>query len=110
MGERRGGLWKTEGMKAHRVRYTPEAAALIRRLHPEVKRIVRDGIRALLKKPLLGHELHLELSGFRSHRVKTYRILYQINNPEGSLDVLFVGHRRDIYESFRSLLIEQASK
>ena len=83
---------------------------LIRRLHPEVKRMVRDGIRALLKKPLLGHELHLELSGFRSHRVKTYRILYQINDPEGFLEVHFVGHRRDIYESFRSLLIEKESE
>ena len=90
-----------------RVRYTPEAASLIRKLHPEAKRMVRNGIRTLLENPLQGHELHLELSGFRSYRIKNYRVLYQINNHESFIEVYFVGHRRDVYESFRALLIEK---
>ena len=94
-------------MKALRVRYTPEAASLIRKLHPEIKHMIRGGMRALLENPLIGHELRLELSGFRSHRIKNYRILYQINDHESFVEVHFVGHRRDVYESFRALLIEK---
>jgi mRNA interferase RelE/StbE len=95
-------------MKALRLRYTPEAAALIRKLHPEVKRRIRSGIRDLLETPLLGHELRFELSGFRSHRVKNYRIIFRLNDPEGFLEILFIGQRRDVYESFRTLLLEKS--
>ena len=94
-------------MKTLRARYTPEAASLIRKLHPEAKRMIRNGIRTLLENPLQGHELHLELSGFRSYRIKNYRILYQINDHERFIEVHFVGRRRDVYESFRALLIEK---
>jgi addiction module RelE/StbE family toxin len=91
-----------------RMRYTPEAAALIRRLHPEVKQQIRKGIRDLLEDPLLGHELRFDLSSFRSYRVKSYRILYQHNERENFMEVYYVGHRRDVYESFRSLLLDRA--
>lgn len=94
-------------MKSRRSRYTPEAAALIRKLHPEIKQRIREGIRGLLEDPFLGHELHLDLSGFRSHRVRNYRILYRVNDPEGFIEVYYVGHRRNVYESFRTLLIEK---
>ncbi|MBI3596000.1 MAG: type II toxin-antitoxin system RelE/ParE family toxin [Nitrospirae bacterium] len=96
-------------MKAFRVRYTPEAASLIRKLHPEIKRRIRGGIKTLLENPLSGHELRFELSGFRSHRVKNYRIIYRLNDPEGFLEILFVGQRRDVYESLRALLLEKSS-
>lgn len=96
-------------MKPFRPRYTPEAASLIRKLHPEVKRRIRDGIRNLLGDPLLGHELRFDLSGFRSFRVKNYRILYQLNEQEGFIEIYYVGHRRDVYESLRALLIEKGS-
>jgi len=96
-------------MKPLRPRYTPEAASLIRSLHPEVKRRIREGIRSLCENPIMGHELHFDLSGFRSHRVKNYRILYQVNDQEGFVEIYYVGHRRDVYESLRALLIEKES-
>jgi mRNA-degrading endonuclease RelE of RelBE toxin-antitoxin system len=92
-----------------RVRYTPEAAALIRKFHPDVKRLVRGGIRLLLESPLAGHELRLELAGFRSYRVASYRIIYRYDEREGWLDVYYAGHRRNVYESFRELLVDRAS-
>ena len=107
MDERGGGLRENEGMNRFRVRYTPEAASLIRKLHPKVKHLFRDGVPALLENPLEGHELYLELSGFRSYRLRNYRVLYQINDPEHFIEVYFVGHRRDVYESFRALLMEK---
>ena len=94
-------------MKAYRARYTPEAAGRIRKLHPEIKRDVREGTRVLLASPLAGHSLQFDLSGYRSYRIRTYRIVYQVNPDEGTPDVVFVGPRRTVYEELRALLLEQ---
>ncbi len=90
-----------------KVRYTTEAASFIRKLHPEIKRLVRQAVRDLLDNPLIGHELRLNLSGFRSYRVKGYRVLYQINDRDGFLEIYYVGRRRDVYESFQVFLAEK---
>jgi len=94
-------------MKPFRPRYTPQAADQIRKLHPEVKREIRKGIRMLLTSPLSGHALQFELSGYRSYRIHTYRVIYQMNEKETMLDVVFVGPRRTVYEELRSLLQEK---
>lgn len=87
-----------------KARYTPEAASLILRLHPEIKRLVRRAIADLLADPLRGYALHADLSGFRSYRVKGYRVLYQFNDRDAVVEVHYVGRRRDVYESFQALL------
>ena len=92
-------------MKPYRARYTPDAAGRVRKLHPEIKKDIREGVRRLLNDPLLGHLLHDELSGFRSLRVRTYRVIYQINDDDTTLDVVFVGPRRNVYEELRELLL-----
>jgi mRNA interferase RelE/StbE len=89
------------------VRYTIEAAVLIRRLHPEIKRRIREGIRDLLESPFSGHALQFDLAGFRSLRVRSHRIIFRVNNEDGFIEIYYVGHRRDVYESFRSLLLEK---
>ena len=97
-------------MKTRRVRYTPEAAERIRKLHPLVKKEVREGIRTLLDNPLLGYALHDELAGYWSFRVRTYRVIFRPNDDESTLDVVFVGPRRSVYEELRTLLLEQRDK
>ncbi len=94
-------------MKAHHPRSTPEAASRIRKLHPEIKRDIRDAIRTLLSSPMAGRELQFELARYRSYRVRTYRIVYQINDEEATLDIVFVGPRRTVYEELRTLLLEK---
>jgi mRNA-degrading endonuclease RelE of RelBE toxin-antitoxin system len=94
-------------VKRYRVRFTMEAAGKIRKLHPQTKKEVREGIRVLLEKPLAGYSLHFELSGLRSYRVRNHRIIYRINDDESILDIVFVGPRRDVYEVLRDLLIEK---
>jgi len=91
-------------MKPYRARYTPEAARYIRTLHPQVKQEVREAVRTLLETPLQGHALHYELSGYRAYRVRTYRIIYQLNEQERTVDVIFVGPRRNIYEELLALV------
>lgn len=97
-------------MRRYRARYTPEVATRIRKLHPEIKQEVRETVRTLLSSPLTGHELQYELSGYRSCRVRSYRILYRINDEAGTLDIVYVGPRRTVYEEFRALLEDQTNK
>ncbi len=92
-------------MTPYRVRYTPEAAGRIRRLHPQVKQEIREAIRTLLDSPLEGHVLQYELSGYRSYRImRSYRIIYRLNDEERTIDVVFVGPRRNVYEELLSLV------
>jgi len=85
-------------------RYTPECARLISKLPPEIKRLVRSTIDALLAKLKMGTELTGELDGYCSYRVRRYRIIYRVNEEESCVEVYHVGHRRDVYQTLRSLL------
>jgi addiction module RelE/StbE family toxin len=85
-------------------RYTPECSRLISKLPPDTKRLVRSTIDALLSTPEMGTELTGELDGYRSYRVRRYRFIYGVNDAESCLEVYHVGHRRDVYETLRSLL------
>jgi mRNA-degrading endonuclease RelE of RelBE toxin-antitoxin system len=86
------------------IHYRPVAAAVLRNLAPEVKTAVRRGIDELIKDPFLGKELGGQLAGFRSHRARHYRIIYQVNETGRSLDIFYVAPRRDVYEAFTELL------
>jgi addiction module RelE/StbE family toxin len=91
-------------LKKTACRFTPEAARLIATLPPEVKKLVRSSIDTLLAKPHTGSELTGELEGYRSLKAKRYRIIYRLNDAETRVEIYLVGHRRDVYETLRSLL------
>jgi len=93
-------------LKKATCRFTPEAARLIATLPPEIKRLVRSSIDRLLAKPHIGSELTGELEGYRSLKAKRYRIIYRLNDSETRVEVYLVGHRRDVYDTLRSLLLE----
>jgi len=97
-------------MRRYQARYTPEVASRIRKLHPHIKADIRQGIRGLLESPLAGHPLHFELDGYRSFRVRTYRIIYRVNDDAGALEIVFVGARRTVYEELQALLRKQDRK
>lgn len=52
-----------------------------------------------------GAELAGELEGYRSLKAKRYRIIYRLNDSETSVEIYLVGHRRDVYDTLRSLLL-----
>ena len=92
-------------MKKATCRFTPEAARLIAKLPPEIKKLVRSSIDTLLTEPHAGSELTGELAGYRSFKTKRYRIIYRLNDSETSVEIYLVGHRRDVYDALRSLLL-----
>jgi len=91
-------------MRNLQVRFTPEAGALLTKFHPENKKHIKAAIKELLKDLDAGADLQEELSGFKSHRSKRYRIIYKLNEAEKAVEIYYVGHRRDVYDEFRRLL------
>jgi mRNA interferase RelE/StbE len=91
-------------MKNIRLKFTLEAARLLAILHPEAKKLIKTSLEELRQNPYLGDDLQQELSGFKSYKIKRYRVLYDINEEEEVIQVYYVGHRRDVYEQFRDLL------
>ncbi len=92
-------------MKRASCRFAPEAARLISRLPPEINYLVRSSIDSLLARPNAGSELTGELEGYRSLKAKRYRIIYRVNDARKNVEIYLVGHRRDVYDTLRSLLI-----
>lgn len=77
-------------------------AALLRGLHPELKRRIRAGLDRLLEDPGVGKALRGELAGLRSLRVGRIRIVYR--DTASAIDVVAVGPRDRIYEETLRLL------
>ena len=84
-----------------RLRIPHEVAALIRGLHPVLKRKVRAALQALLQDPHGGKALCNELQGLRGYRVGRFRIIYRLG-PD--VDVVAFGPRDSIYvETLRQI-------
>ena len=91
-------------MRELKVRLTREAAKIVSKLHPENKKLIRSALDEVRQNPHQGRDLQDELAGFKSYRIKRYRIVYQLNEERSSIDIYYLGHRRDVYEHFRTLL------
>ena len=87
-----------------KIRFTPEAARLFSKHHPENKKHIKKAIQKIRKNPYAGHDLQEELIGFKSYKSQRYRILYKLNEPENFIEIYYIGHRKDVYEQFRRLL------
>lgn len=91
-----------------KLRMSDDAVALVRSLHPHLKKKVRAAFEILLREPQTGKALKDELAGLRSFRVGRYRVIYRV--PGGKeLDIVAVGPRERIYED-TYLLIRKAKK
>lgn len=93
-------------MKKWKVRFTPESSRLLSKLHPENKKLIKQALTEIRQNPHTGKDLQEELSGFKSLRLKQYRIIYNINEEKNIIQVYHIGQRQDVYEQFRRLLTE----
>jgi len=76
---------------------------LIRKMHPDLKKRIRASLEVILSVPDSGKVLVEELSGLRSFRVKTFRIIYRIKEPE-TFEIVAIGPRDRIYEETYRLI------
>ena len=84
--------------RPYRVAIAPSAAEVIRTLHPDLKRSVRNALSALQGNPTLGAPLRNELDGLWRYRVRRYRIVYGIERASREIRVVAVGPRSTVYE------------
>jgi mRNA interferase RelE/StbE len=79
-----------------RVRVPDDVAALIKGLHPDLKRRLRRALTDIAEDPEIGKALRDELVGLRSRRVGRFRIVYQVTGA--TIAIVAIGPRRSIYE------------
>lgn len=70
---------------------------LIKKMHPSLKRKIKASLKILLSEPHLGKALMDELSGLRTFRVSSFRIIYRVKEPE-QIELIAIGSRERIYE------------
>ncbi len=87
-------------MKPARIVYTPTARDILRKLHPSIKKALREAIEELMLEPLKGKPLQEEFMGFRSHRLKSYRVIYRYREPKNTVEIHYPGPRSDVYRLF----------
>ncbi len=76
---------------------------LIRTMHPSLKKKVKASLKIILSEPHSGKALMEELSGLRSFRVSSFRMIYRIKKPD-QIELVAIGPRERIYqETFRMI-------
>jgi mRNA interferase RelE/StbE len=81
----------------------PDAVrALLRHLHPGLKKKVKAALETILLDPSHGKALKAELLGLRSVRVGRLRVIYRIT--PAAIDLVAIGPRRTVYEETVRLL------
>ena len=85
-------------MTIRRLRVPDPLAAMVRRLHPDLKRKVRASLATISRDPHAGKSLREDLEGLRSLRVGRLRIIYRIVGEETYVEIVAIGPRANIYE------------
>ena len=81
----------------------PNAAKALRKLDEEDKARLKKALEELAADPFkAGKPLHP--SDYWSLRSGDYRVIYEINVEQKQVIVLFVGHRKKVYDDFSKLL------
>ena len=83
--------------------YTGIARQRLMHLHPLLKQDMRAALDGLRENPWLGKPLQKELTGLRSLRVRTHRLLYVVEEERRRIAVILLGPRRTIYEDVSKL-------
>jgi len=79
-----------------KLRVPDHLVALIRDLHPFLKKRIRAALAEIVANPEGGKPLKEELAGLRSYRTGRYRIIYRLSRK--NVEIVAVGPRKHIYE------------
>ena len=90
----------------HKLVVPKDIQELIRNMHPYLKRKIKASLRIILSEPHSGRALIDEVSGLRSFRVSSFRIIYRIRDPK-KIELIAIGPREHIYEGTFRILKEE---
>lgn len=85
-------------MRVYRPIISPQVAERIRHLPPDLKRGVREAIRAIGLEPGCGEPLKRELQDYLKYRVRRFHIVYRVDRAAKTVAIVAVGYGRAIYE------------
>jgi len=80
----------------------PKAASFLKKQDKPIKERITKKLRQLENNLELGKPLRY--SNFWSLCVGNYRLIYEIDKEKKKILVLFIGHRKNIYDNFSKLL------
>ena len=81
---------------------TPKAARSLRKLDRSVGPRIAESLKVLERSPESGEQL--KPSRFWKIRVGDYRVVYEIDKASNHVIVLFVGHRKNVYDEISRLV------
>jgi len=88
---------------AYKVLLHPSAARDLRKLEQMENVRMKNALESLSADPRkAGKQLHP--SDFWSIRSGDYRAIYEINTERSKVIVLFIGHRKKVYDDFSKLI------
>jgi mRNA interferase RelE/StbE len=92
--------------KPHQLRVLDDIVALIRGMHPHLKKKIKGSLQTIVAEPHSGKPLKEELAGLRSFQVSRFRIIYRISKKQ-QIEVGAIGPRERIYdETYRIIARE----
>jgi len=97
-------------MAVYRPDIPSHVAEIVHHLPPDVKRSVKQALRALSADPFAGAPLMRELSGLWKFKVRRFRIIYEVERKARVIRIFAIGHRREVYEELAERLRRAAPK
>ena len=86
----------------YRVFLHQKAAKAFAKLNPDLKNRIKSILKSLEDSPETKGE-QLRPSAFWRIRIGDYRAIYEIDRDERRVIVLYIGHRKNVYDDFSRL-------
>ena len=87
---------------SYKVLLHPRANRFIEKAQEEIARRIRKKLKMLAHDPTSGEQL--KFSDFLKVRIGGYRAIYEVNHESKRVIILFIGHRKDVYDDFSRVL------
>ncbi len=87
---------------SYRILLHPKAAKSLKKLPLTLKQRVEEALAELESNPEKGDQL--KPSNFWRLRIGDYRAIYEIDRKGNRIIVLYIGHRKNVYENFSRFL------
>lgn len=80
----------------------PKAVRALEKIEEQTRSRITEKLRELRNRPeRVGRRL--KYSEFWSLRVGDYRAIYEINRDKNQVVILFIGHRKKVYDDFTKM-------
>ena len=80
----------------------PKAVKALEKIEEQTRLMITEKLRELRNRPeRVGRRL--KYSEFWSLRVGDYRAIYEINRDKNQVVILFIGHRKKVYDDFSKM-------